>query len=117
MKRIALMAVMTSFLMTSFLMTSCMAPKPKYESARTVQTYVTITHISDGKYASVEGYIDYCDIRIPVNNGGTGYYYKKYDLREGQRVTRTVTIYTATEMGRTYIDVEPISFDDYLIDK
>ena len=112
MKRIALMAVMTSFLMTS-----CMAPKPKYESVRTVQTDVTITHISVGKYTNVEGFIDYCNIRIPVDNGGTGYYHKKYGLTVGQRVQCTATIYTATEMGRTYIDVEPISFDDYLIDK
>jgi hypothetical protein len=112
MKRIALMA-----LMASFLMTSCMAPKPKYESVRTVQTYVTITHVSVSKYARVEGFIDYCDIRIPVDNGGTGYYYKEYDLREGQRIPRTVTIYAATEMGRTYIDVEPLNFDDYLSDK
>jgi hypothetical protein len=112
MNRTALIAVISSFLMTS-----CMAPSPKYESVRTVQTYVTVTHISVGKYTNVEGFIDYCDIRIPVDNGGTGYYYKEYSLVEGQRIPRTVTVYTATEMGRTYIDVEPISFDDYLIDK
>lgn len=112
MKRTALIAVIASFLMTS-----CMAPSPKYESVRTVQTHVTITNVSVGKYTRVEGFIDYCDIRIPVDNGGTGYYYKKYDLMEGQSIPRTVTIYTATEMGRTYIDVEPLNFDDYLSDK
>ena len=112
MKKIALIVALSIILMTS-----CMGPSPKYESVRTVQTYVTITHVSVGKYTRIEGFIDYYDIRIPIDNGGTGYYYKEYSLKEGDRVQKTVTIYTATEMGRTYIDVEPISFDDHLIDK
>jgi hypothetical protein len=62
------------------------------DDAVTVTTNFYVTDVYVGKYSKVKGYIIYKDIKIPADNGGSGYYYKHYSLTEGSVVPVTISI-------------------------
>jgi hypothetical protein len=59
----------------------------------TVNTSVYITNVFTAKYSKVQGYIYYRNFKLDIDNGNTGYYYKKYNLTSGDIINGNVTIY------------------------
>lgn len=58
-----------------------------------VTTDFYITHVATNKYSKVQGYIIYNGIKLQCDNGNTGYYYKKYNLKPGDIINQTFTVY------------------------
>lgn len=69
------------------MLSSCMC-KGMPDDAVTVTTNFYVTDVYVGKYSKVKGYIIYKDIKIPADNGGSGY----YSLTEGSVVPVTISI-------------------------
>lgn len=93
---------------------ACTSPN---ESVRVVQTEVTVLRIGQtlSGYTVVEGYIDYCDVRLSVNNGNSGFSNKVYSLQTGQKVTKNVVIRVVANKNSTLIYTDPINFNEYII--
>ena len=80
-------------LLTLLLLQSCMS---SFKTSRidTINTNVYVTNVYTAKYSRVEGYIIYKNQKIFVNNGSSGYYYKKYNIHIGECLpNQRITIY------------------------
>ncbi len=78
-------------LMTIFY--SCSNKNDGYFKHETVNTLFYIEEIYIAKYSKVKGYIIYNNIKVPIDNGGNGYYYKKYNLKNGDKINTRINIY------------------------
>jgi hypothetical protein len=52
-----------------------------------------IKYINTMKYSKVRGYVFYKGFKIYINNGNSGYYYKKYNLKENDIIKVNLNIY------------------------
>lgn len=75
------------------LLSSCMAVQRKGEKID-MWTDVTIDEVHVAKHSKVTGHIIYKDILVPVTNSKSGYYYRKYKFKEGDKLLMNVTITT-----------------------
>ncbi len=104
------------FILSIVLLCSC-APKDMSEvQNETVYTDIHITSVEQYKYTIVKGYIFYNDIKLPIINGSSGYYYKKYSIKPGDIVKMNVTIYTKYEYNRTIITTGEVDFSEFMIE-
>ena len=76
-------------ILTVFLSSCC----TKYFKKDLIKTTFTVTDLREGKYSVIEGYIVYNNIKIFINNGNDGYYYKNYNLSIGQSFKTNVFVY------------------------
>mgnify|MGYP003651861114 FL=1 len=81
------------YLVLALVITSCSTKTEGYLKKETINTEFKIQDIITCKYTGVNGYIIYNGIKVHVDNGSNGYYYKKYKLSEGQTIKVTVNIY------------------------
>lgn len=81
-------------LITIFIFLGCNSSKYEdYIKSETINTECYIYHVGQYKYSKVQGYVYYHGIKIEVDNGNTGYYYKKYKIKPGDIINVQVTIY------------------------
>jgi len=79
-------------LLITFIFISC--EEYTYKEIDSLDTTVHITEVYTAKRSKVYGYIIYKNIKLPIDNGGSGYHYKKYNLSQGDTLPNTrVTIY------------------------
>lgn len=69
-------------------------------------TDVYITDVFKAKYSKIQGYIYYNNIKLEIDNGNSGYYYKNYSIKVGQKIKRSVIVYQ-----RFYITNDPYKND------
>ena len=81
------------YLVLALVITSCSTKTEGYFKKETINTEFKIQDITTYKYSGVKGYIIYNGIKVHVDNGLSGYHYKKYKLSEGQTIKVTVNIY------------------------
>jgi hypothetical protein len=74
-------------------LSSCSNKNDGYFKKETIKTKLIITEVYKAKYSIVKGYIIYNNIRVPIDNGGDGYYYKDYNLTVGSEINTLITIY------------------------
>lgn len=86
------------FLIT-FLLQSCCGNDNDYTKIETITTDVYISSVDTYKYSKVVGYLYYKGIRLDVDNGNSGYYYKEYNLRPGDVIKANVSIYQHNYRG------------------
>lgn len=91
MKKTILLSVILLSLVLMF--PSCVLSTDGYIRKETITASVVIDQVGVYKYSKVEGHINYDGFKIHVDNGNTGYYYKKYRLVEGQTILVPLTIY------------------------
>lgn len=86
------MKKLITLLLTIVIFTSC-NPNNKRVLIEQIHTDVTITSVTTAKYSHVQGYIKYGNLTLPVRNSESGYYYKNYNLQEGQTIRSLVYIH------------------------
>lgn len=92
MKKIILILIM-------FIFISC--ESYTYKVVETFDTTVHITEVYTAKHSKVNGYIIYKNTKLPIDNGSSGYHYKKYNLSQGDTLPNTrVTIYQRFVNGK-----------------
>jgi hypothetical protein len=103
------------FILGVLMICSC-APRNMDEvQNETVYTNIHITSVEQYKYSRIEGYIFYNGIKLPILNGSTGYYYKKYIIKPGDIVKKNVTVYIEYEYNRTIITTGEVDFSEFII--
>ena len=80
-----------------------------------IELPVTVINVLNGKYTRIEGYVHYKGILMYVNNGHSGYYRKKYSLKEGDVINIEFDVYSTSESMRTYIELSPMDVSRYEI--
>ena len=79
---------------------SCNNKQEKYFKSETITTDFYITDVNVYKYSKVKGYIIYNNIKVPIDNGNTGYYYKKYNRKPGDILKSHIILnYFSTNYG------------------
>jgi len=89
-----------------FIAYGCSSNHSEYEIVENINTNCYITKVSTFKYSKVQGYIYYKGIKLEINNGNSGYYYKKYNLKSGDVIITNITIYK-----RLYYAMDPYKND------
>lgn len=87
-------------ILTIALLMSCAGPSMPNDS-ETITTKFFVTEVYKAKYSKVKGYVFYNGIKVPVDNGGTGYYYHEYSLQPGDVIIVNITI--GKEYGYNYV--------------
>ena len=77
----------------SVVFSSCSNKSDGYFKHDTVNTTYYVNDVSKAKYSKVKGYIIYKNIKVPIDNGNKGYYYKDYSLNVGDEIETTIDIY------------------------
>mgnify|MGYP003654514552 CR=1 FL=1 len=72
---------------------SCSNKNEGYFKKESITTKFKVTDVYKAKYSKVKGYIIYNGIKLHVDNGVEGYYYKDYNLRNGQTIDVRLNIY------------------------
>lgn len=83
--------ILITFLL--LVLSSCSNSSDGYINKINITTNYTITRVSIGKYTKVIGYINNGGFKYTVTNGNTGYYYKKYSLKEGDIIKINIDLY------------------------
>lgn len=97
-----------------FILTFVGCAGPRQEDAHeSIQTKFYVTEITKAKHSRVSGYITYNGIRIPASNGSSGYYYKEYNLREGQVIDVNVGIIRQYEYNRVTLITTDVDLRKY----
>ncbi len=103
------------------LLSSC--EEDKAFKVDTIETEVAITHVGVYKYSKIQGCINYHGIILDVDNGNSGYYYKHYNLKPGNRVKRIVRVYYHLYQDNNpyknaiVLSTGEVNFRDYEINK
>ena len=80
-------------LLVVVLFSSCSNKNDGYFKHDRVNTIFYVNDIYKAKYSKVKGYIIYNEIRVPIDNGNAGYYYKDYNLNVGDTIEVKIDIY------------------------
>lgn len=81
------------YILLAVVLFSCSNKNDGFFKKETIETYFTITDVYKAKYSKVKGYIIYNDIKVPIDNGNNGYYYKDYNLSVGNKIKTSISIY------------------------
>ena len=101
---------------------SCARKGYEFVNSETIYTDVYITEVRKAKYSKIEGTIYYNNIKMDIDNGNDGYYYKDYNLHAGDVVKRKVTIYQQAHYSNNpykndvLLSTSDVDFSDYVID-
>ena len=108
------------FLITCFLI-SCGPPRNEYIKSETIYTDVYVTEVGVYKYSKIQGYIIYNNLKLEVDNGNNGYYYKRYSIKPGEKIKRRVIVYqqyyytTNPYKDDLILSTSDVDFSDYEI--
>lgn len=75
------------------LLGSCARQNEQKDAYDFIKAKFHVTDVYKAKYSRVEGYVVYKGILLYTSNGGSGYYYKDYNLNKGNVIDVDVTIY------------------------
>ena len=81
------------FVLFGIIFFGCSGNKNNYNVLENINTNCYITKVSKYKYSKIQGYIYYKGIKLDIDNGNTGYYYKTYNLKEGDIIVANITVY------------------------
>jgi hypothetical protein len=100
------------YLFLLFGLFSC-AGAPKDGYTETVIADVYIYKMYTGKYSKVEGYFMYRGLKMYIDNGNSGYHYKKYNLWEGRIIRTQITVYQNYEGDRLILSPSDLNVSMY----
>jgi hypothetical protein len=81
------------YAMLAVVFSSCSNKNEGYFKHDTFNTTYYVTDVYKAKYSKVKGYIIYNKVKVTIDNGGKGYYYKDYSLNVGDEIETTIDIY------------------------
>jgi hypothetical protein len=93
----------------------------KIITSEKIITDVYITDVFKAKYSKIQGYIYYNNIKLEIDNGNSGYYYKNYSIKAGQKIKRSVIVYqryyftTDPYKNDIILSTSDIDFSDFVI--
>jgi len=100
------------YLFLLFGLFSC-AGQPKDGYTETVTADVYIYKMYTGKYSKVYGYFMYRGLKMYIDNGNSGYHYKKYNLWEGRIIRTQITVYQNYEGDRLILTPSDLNLSMY----
>ena len=80
-------------LLAVVLFSSCTNKNDGYFKHDRINTIFYVNDAYKAKYSKVKGYIIYNGIKVPIDNGNAGYYYKDYSLKVGDKIDVKIDIY------------------------
>lgn len=82
-----------AYVLLAVVFSSCSNKSEGYFKHDVVNTTFYVNDVYKAKYSKVEGYIIYNNIKVPIDNGNKGYYYKDYSLKIGDEIETKIDIY------------------------
>lgn len=82
-----------AYVLLAVVFSSCSNKREGYFKHDVVNTTFYVNEVYRAKYSKVKGYIIYNNIKVPIDNGTKGYYYKDYSLNVGDEIETRIDIY------------------------
>lgn len=83
-----------------FFLLSCSESADEAIRFESYKTTFYVEEIQEAKYTRVKGYIYHNNLKVPLDNGSEGYYYKKYKLLPGDKIPVDINVlYYSTPKG------------------
>lgn len=80
-------------ILSSLIFSSCSNRRENFFKHERINTTFYVNEVVKAKYSRVRGFIIYNNIKVMIDNGTQGYYYKDYDLTVGDKIESKIDIY------------------------
>ena len=80
-------------ILSSLVFSSCSNRRDNFFKHEKINTTFYVNEVVKAKYSRVRGFIIYNNIKVMINNGVQGYYYKDYNLTVGDKIESKIDIY------------------------
>lgn len=80
-------------ILSSLVFSSCSNRRDNFFKHEKINTTFYVNEVVKAKYSRVRGFIIYNNIKVMIDNGVQGYYYKDYNLTVGDKIESKIDIY------------------------